>query len=69
MARLWGLQPSSIVFVGDSADDIKCGIAAGMKSVLFDPDSKRNQDIRNSASIVITSMHELKQLLLEGVHM
>lgn len=66
IAQSWNLDPSSILFVGDSGDDIKCGNSAGMKSVLFDPESKRT-NLHNLASLVITSMTDLQGLLEIGI--
>ena len=66
MVKAWGLTPEQVLFVGDSMDDLKCGIAAGMKTVLFDPETKRPQ-LHSMASIVVKSMAELQSHLTTGV--
>ena len=68
MAKTWNLEPSQVIFVGDTGDDLKCGSAAGMKTVLFDPETKRPH-LHATASIVVKSFEELKLLLLQGVPM
>lgn len=68
MAKSWNLNPTNVIFVGDTGDDLKCGTAAGMKTVLFDPETKRAH-LHPTASLVVKSFAELKLLLLEGVPM
>jgi phosphoglycolate phosphatase-like HAD superfamily hydrolase len=68
MVKVWGLEPASVLFVGDSADDMKCGNAAGMKTVLFDPESKKPH-LHSLASIVVQSMADLQQHLTVGVQL
>lgn len=66
IAQAWGLDPSTILFVGDSGDDVNCGLSAGMKSVLFDPETKRPQ-LHTVASIVVKAMAELQLHLDQGI--
>jgi FMN phosphatase YigB (HAD superfamily) len=66
MASAWDLEPSEILFVGDSQDDIGCGKAAGMKTVLFDPTSKRPH-LHSVSNLVVTSLMEIMQHLTNGV--
>lgn len=65
-AKAWQIDPSEMLFVGDSADDMKCGASAGMKTVLFDPVAKRPQ-LHSQVNLVIKSFSELLGLLQEGV--
>jgi HAD superfamily hydrolase (TIGR01549 family) len=66
IAKAWGIPSENIIFVGDSGDDLKCGIAAGMKTVLFDPESRRPH-LHSLASLVVKSMAELQTHLMSGV--
>jgi len=68
MAKEWDMHPRNMLFVGDSADDVKCGTAAGMKTVLFDPESKRPH-LHSSASLVFQSFSQLQEVLTHGVHL
>mgnify|MGYP001101513592 CR=1 FL=1 len=66
MANAWELKPSEILFVGDSQDDIGCGKAAGMKTVLFDPTTKKPH-LHDLSDLVVTSLSQIIQLLTDGV--
>ena len=35
MCERWGLHPSSVLVVGDSEDDIRCGLGAGAQTCVL----------------------------------
>lgn len=59
IAERWGVHPSSLVMVGDHADDMQCGRAAGATTVLIGDDVGAVP----WADHVVGSLTELKELL------
>jgi phosphoglycolate phosphatase-like HAD superfamily hydrolase len=65
IAQTWGLDPSEMVMVGDSIDDMECGRRAGAATILIgEPDHPHTVEGRQFADAEVASLAELQELLL-----
>lgn len=75
IAQHWGVSPSELVMIGDSAkDDVVCGNAAGSVTILLDEDGKydgtRDPKLNGAKpDFIVSSLHEASKVLHEELEL
>ncbi|KAJ3055040.1 hypothetical protein HK097_011676 [Rhizophlyctis rosea] len=64
IAKEWNIDPTSLMMVGDSKDDMQCARGAGAVGVLLRND--HNADVETLADLVVHDLEEIVGLLEKG---